>query len=58
MRKLGISVYPDYTKEEDVIAYIKKASKYGFDRLFTCMLSVEDKTKALGKYKRINKKEK
>ncbi len=53
MRKLGISVYPDHTKEEEVISYINKAGKNGFDRLFTCMLSVEDKVEALSKYKRI-----
>lgn len=40
-RKLGISIYPDKTKFEDNINYIKLASKYGFDRVFTCLLSPE-----------------
>lgn len=53
MRKLGISIYPDHTKEEEVLTYIKKAGANGFDRLFTCMLSVDNKKEALSKYKRI-----
>lgn len=39
-RRLGISVYPEHSKMEDDKAYIKMASKYGFKRIFMCMLSI------------------
>ena len=46
MRKLGISVYPEHASLEDNKKYIKLAAKYGFSRIFTCLLSVEgDKEK-------------
>lgn len=38
MKKLGISIYPDNNKEE-ILAYIKLASSYGFKRIFTCLIS-------------------
>lgn len=41
MRRLGISIYPEHTSLEENKNYIAKAAKYGFDRVFTCLLSVE-----------------
>ncbi len=42
MHKLGISVYPDKTPREEVYAYLEKAAKLGFSRIFTCFLSIPD----------------
>ncbi|MBD5423072.1 MAG: DUF871 domain-containing protein [Mycoplasma sp.] len=51
---LGISIYPEYENEKDTIEYIKLASKYGFKRVFTCLLSVnESKDKITEKFKKI-----
>lgn len=41
MKKLGISIYPEHTSYNDNIAYMDLASKYGFTRIFTCLLSVK-----------------
>lgn len=41
MRKLGLSIYPDKSSVDEMKAYLKKASEYGFTRVFTCLLSVE-----------------
>lgn len=38
---LGISIYPEKAKKEDIINYINLAAKYGFKRVFTCLLSAE-----------------
>ena len=40
MARLGISIYPEYSTEEQDIAYIRKAGKMGYRRIFTCLLSV------------------
>lgn len=45
MARLGISVYPEHSTLEKDKAYIKQAAKCGFKRIFTCLLSVEGKTK-------------
>lgn len=42
MHKLGISVYPDKSPKEEVYAYMEKAAKLGFSRIFTCFLSIPD----------------
>ena len=42
MRKLGISIYPEHSTPEKDLAYMKLASKLGFSRIFTCLLSVEE----------------
>ncbi|MGL5640413.1 MAG: DUF871 domain-containing protein [Mycoplasmoidaceae bacterium] len=39
---LGISVYPEKANKQDIINYINLASKYGFKRVFTCLLSVKE----------------
>ena len=45
MARLGISIYPEHTKLEDDLAYIRRAGSYGFKRIFTCLLSVGDKSR-------------
>ena len=42
MHKLGISVYPDKTPKNEVYAYMEKAAKLGYSRIFTCFLSIPD----------------
>lgn len=39
-RRLGISIYPEKSTPEQDKEYIKLAHKYGFSRIFTCLLSV------------------
>lgn len=46
MGRLGISVYPEHSTLEKDKAYISLAAKYGFKRIFSCLLSVEGKSKA------------
>lgn len=41
MHKLGISVYPEHSTKEKDYAYMELAAKYGFKRIFTCLLSVD-----------------
>ena len=41
MRRLGISIYPEHASLEENKKYIDLASKYGFKRIFTCLLSVD-----------------
>ncbi len=43
--KLGISVYPELQEVEDIKKYIKLAHKYGFTRLFTSLLQIDEKNK-------------
>lgn len=45
MARLGISVYPEHSTLKENKEYIKKASEFGFSRIFTCLLSVGDKSK-------------
>lgn len=45
LMRLGISIYPEHSTKEKDIAYIRLAGKYGFKRIFTCLLSVGKKTK-------------
>lgn len=40
MRRLGISIYPEHSTKEKDFAYMEIASKLGFTRIFTCLLSV------------------
>ncbi|MGL4570256.1 MAG: DUF871 domain-containing protein [Clostridium sp.] len=44
MKRLGISVYPGHSSMERVVEYIELAAKYGFERIFTCLLSAEGKS--------------
>lgn len=40
MRRLGISVYPEHASAEQNQAYMERAARHGFSRIFTCLLSV------------------
>lgn len=40
-RRLGISIYPEKSTIEKDKEYIEKAAKYGFTKIFTCLLSVD-----------------
>ena len=42
MHRLGISVYPEKSTQKEVYDYLELAAKYGFSRIFTCLLSVND----------------
>lgn len=42
MRRLGISVYPEHAGKQACYDYMKLAGKYGFKRVFTCLLSVKE----------------
>ncbi|MDF2883178.1 MAG: hypothetical protein K0R54_3735 [Clostridiaceae bacterium] len=54
MRTLGFSVYPSHASLESNMAYIDIANKYGFKRIFTCLLSVHgDREKILNEFKKI-----
>lgn len=44
MKRLGISVYPNHVEMEKIIEYIELAAKYGFSRIFTCLISSEGKS--------------
>lgn len=47
MKKLGISIYPEKSSLEENIKYLNLASKYGFKRVFTCLLSVAGNKEAI-----------
>lgn len=56
MRKLGVSIYPEKTTMEKDKQYIDLAVKYGFQRVFTCLLSAEGDIEEIKKiYKEIIK---
>lgn len=40
MRRLGVSIYPEKSSVEEILAYLSKASKIGAKRIFSCLLSV------------------
>lgn len=42
MHRLGISVYPEHSTKEKDYAYMELASQFGFKRIFTCLLSVNE----------------
>lgn len=57
MHQLGISIYPEHSTEEKDFAYMELAAKYGFKRIFTCLLSVkETKEEIIEKFTRYMKK--
>ncbi len=54
MRQLGISIYPEHSTVEKDKEYIRLAAKYGFTRIFTCLLSVDgEKEKIVQEFKDI-----
>lgn len=55
MGKLGISIYEEKSTEKEIYDYIDMAHKYGFSRIFSCLLSVQDtKENIMKKFKSIN----
>lgn len=40
MRRLGLSIYPEKSSMDEIKKYLLKASKLGFKRIFSCLLSV------------------
>ncbi len=42
MHRMGISVYPEHSTEDKDYDYMRMAQKYGFTRIFTCLLSVNE----------------
>lgn len=44
MKRLGISVYPNKDNINEIIEYIHLAGKYGFKRIFTCLISAVDRS--------------
>ncbi|MEG0473540.1 MAG: MupG family TIM beta-alpha barrel fold protein [Solibacillus sp.] len=42
MRRLGIAVYPQHSTVEELQTYIQLAHSNGFDRMFTCLMSLTD----------------
>lgn len=42
MKRIGISVYPERTSKEKCYEYMRMAGRYGFQRVFTCLLSVKE----------------
>lgn len=48
---LGISIYPKHTEIDEIEAYVKLASKYGFNKCFMCMLSLDNVELELSKIK-------
>lgn len=44
MKRLGISIYPNHCDMDKIVEYIDLAAKYGFRRIFTCLLSAEGKS--------------
>ena len=54
MGKLGISVYPERSTFEKDKAYLDLAHKYGFKRVITSLLQIEDdKEKVLADFKQV-----
>ena len=45
MGRLGISLYPEHSTLDRDLEYIRTAAQCGFKRIFSCLLSVEGKTK-------------
>ena len=49
MHRLGISVYPERSTQEKDFAYMELAAKYGFSRIFTCLLSASSDPEVIKK---------
>lgn len=45
MGRFGISLYPEHSTPEQDQEYIRLAGKYGFQRIFSCLLSVRNRDK-------------
>lgn len=49
MKRLGISLYPEKMNKDEMYAYIERAAKAGFSRIFSCLLSVDDTREAIAR---------
>lgn len=55
-RKLGIAIYPDYSDFASDKVYIKKASEFGFSRIFMSLLEITgEKKEVIAKYQKLTK---
>lgn len=45
MARLGLSIYPEHSELKKDLEYLGLAGKYGFQRVFTCLLSMGDEPK-------------
>lgn len=53
-KRLGISIYPEFSKDEDTLAYLDTAASYGFDVLFMALIAgKEDREQVIQRYKGI-----
>ncbi len=52
---LGLSIYPAKADEQDIISYLKKARGYGYEWIFTSLLTVHEQNDSSEKLKRIIK---
>jgi len=52
MRRLGISIYPGHSPLEEIIEYVDTAGKFGYERIFTCLISIEG-NEVLNDFKKI-----
>lgn len=54
MRRLGVSIYPQNASVKENKAYLQLATKYGFTRVFTCLISMtRDKEKFINEFSEI-----
>ncbi|MCW9710197.1 MupG family TIM beta-alpha barrel fold protein [Avibacterium sp. 21-586] len=55
MRQLGLSIYPEKSKKEDIFRYLEIGSKYNCKRIFTCLLSInKSKEEIIDEFKEIH----
>lgn len=56
MARLGVSVYPEHDSMENIQNYLSLAASYGFTRVFSCLLSVSDKSREeiLAEFRQLN----
>lgn len=47
MRKLGISIYPEKSTMNEMKNYIESAARVGVSRMFTCLLSMDERKKMI-----------
>lgn len=53
MRRLGIAVYPQHSTVEELQEYIQLAHRNGFDRMFTCLMSLTNEQE-MNKLQQVN----
>lgn len=54
-KQIGISIYPEHSTQEEIIAYLDLAAKYNVKKVFSCLLSVKKPVDEIKKeFKAIN----